>query len=70
MTAYRLFFFDAAEHIRGWVLLDCGDDGEAVREATGKADGRAMELWNLDRLVCRFPVDPVPKPQPPLTTPG
>ena len=64
MPAYRLFYFDAAEHIRQFVVLEAEDDDDAVRQADGKCDGRAMELWLGARLVRQFPADPGRAPQP------
>ncbi len=69
MSAYRLFFFDAAEHIRAWTVIECDGDTEAVRLADEKCDGRAMELWDRDRLVRHFPVDPGRRPQQPTLRP-
>ncbi len=62
MHAYRLFFFDAAEHIRAWAVLESEDDAGAIRLADEKADGRAMELWDHERLVHQFAVDPARTP--------
>ncbi len=70
MRAYRLFFFDAAEHIRGWTVLESQDDAEAVRMAEEKCDGRAMELWDRERLVHQFAADPTRTPRPTLKPPG
>ena len=63
MSAYRLFYFDAAEHIRQFVVLEAEDDDDAMRQADEKCDGRAMELWLGARLVHQFPADPGRAPQ-------
>jgi hypothetical protein len=55
MPDYRLYFFDDEGHIRHVVALDCVDDAEAVRLVPEHADGSAMELWELSRLVRQFP---------------
>ncbi len=65
MQAYRLFFFDLAEHIRQWAVIECDDDDQAIRLAAEKADGRPMELWLRDRLVHQFAADPTRLPPPP-----
>jgi hypothetical protein len=63
MLDYRLYFLDDAGHIQGVVEFDCADDEDAVTQAEGYADGRAMELWRRDRWIRRFsggerPADP------------
>jgi hypothetical protein len=55
MPDYRLYFLDRSGHIGGVVELTCDDDGAAGDEARAHADGRAMELWNRERQVRRFP---------------
>jgi hypothetical protein len=47
------------------VEFDGSDDADAVAQAEGYADGRAMELWRRDRWIRRFPggehpADPAP----------
>jgi hypothetical protein len=54
MADYRLYFLDPSNHIRGVVEFGSDDDGQAAEHARSHADGRAMELWNRDRLVQRF----------------
>lgn len=53
MAYYRLYFLDGRSHIRHAVELECESDDSAVETARGHADGRAMELWNRERLVWR-----------------
>ncbi len=62
MPGYRLYFFDQAEHIRQAAVIESDDDDGAMHAACGKRDGRAMELWRLDRLVRRFPAAPAARP--------
>jgi hypothetical protein len=57
VQAYRLFYFDKAEHIRKAVVLECDTDDEAVALALQRSDGRAMELWLQARLVRPFPLE-------------
>ncbi len=70
MRAYRLFFFDSAEHIRGWAVVESDDDIGAIRLADEKCDGRAMELWDHERLVHQFAADPGRNPRPQLKPQG
>ena len=65
MQAYRLFYFDKADHIRKAVVLECDSDEEAIALAQQQSDGPAMELWLQTRLVRPFPVgDRTPAPEP------
>jgi hypothetical protein len=54
---YRLYFLDPAGHIGKAVELDCEDDAQAIRGVEPHRDGRAMELWQTDRLVKTYPAD-------------
>jgi hypothetical protein len=55
MPEYRLYFISPEpRHIRDLVRFIASDDLAAVRRAAELADGRAMELWNGDRLVKAF----------------
>ena len=55
MTDYRLYFRGADGHFLGIVELDCPDDEAALESVAAHADGRAMELWQRQRLVKTFP---------------
>ena len=59
---FRLYYFDAEDHIREAIVLKCEGEEEAVGLAVAKSDGRAMELWMRDHLVRRFPLDPGYRP--------
>jgi hypothetical protein len=52
---YRLYFLDAARHIRDVMELACDGDAQAVEAAEQLHDGRATELWQRARLVKAFP---------------
>lgn len=52
---YRLYFLDAQGRLRARVDLECEDDGDAMRVAEARADGRAMELWRRAVLIREFP---------------
>lgn len=54
MADYRLYFLDAANHIRRAVEFHCEDDAAATLRAHTEADGRCMELWSRSRFVRRF----------------
>ena len=47
---YRLYF-RGPKGFEKHVELDVSSDDEAVRAAQGQFDGRAIEVWNLERLV-------------------
>jgi hypothetical protein len=73
MMSYRLYFLTAEMVIAGASVFDSPTDEEAIEYALARADGRAMELWSLDRFVRAFPDKasadedgPSPAPQPPL----
>ena len=54
---YRLYFLDVASRIREVIDMECVDDAAALAQVApyiGK--GRAMELWNQDRVVRKFDV--------------
>jgi hypothetical protein len=55
MRYYRLYFLNSAGRIQQALDMECVDDDAAIEEASPKADGRDMELWNRDRIVHRFP---------------
>jgi len=48
---YRLYFLSADGRMSDVVELHCDSDEDALAEAEGRRDGRAMELWNEQRLV-------------------
>ena len=52
---YRAYFLDDQGRIRACLDCSCPDDAVARRFAADAFDGRAMELWNLDRLVETYP---------------
>lgn len=69
MPAYRLFFFDQAEHIRDATVIECDTDADAIARALEKHDGRAMELWLRTHLIKQFPTEPS-GPKPPFRPKG
>ncbi len=44
MTAYRLYYFDAAA-LAGAEEIHAADDAEALRIATQRAAGHGVEIW-------------------------
>jgi hypothetical protein len=73
MMSYRLYFLTAEMIIAGASVFDSATDEEAIEYARDRSDGRAMELWSLDRFVRSFPDDasgheetPSPARRPPL----
>lgn len=55
--AYRLYFLNAAGRITGVAEFVSETDEDALGAAVMRRDGRAMELWSLDRQVAVFPVE-------------
>jgi hypothetical protein len=55
MPTYRLYALDNHEHIAGPPqIITCDTDEEAIQQAQVFVDGRALELWELERLVARL----------------
>jgi len=69
MLDYRLYFLDDAGHIQGVVEFDGSDDADALAQAEGYADVRAMELWRRDRWIRRFPGGEHPADPSPIELP-
>jgi hypothetical protein len=56
MPQYRLYFIDPhPRHIREIAEFVGKDDDDALREAQGRSDGRAMELWREGQVIRSFP---------------
>jgi hypothetical protein len=66
MAAYRLYFVGANGHFADVEVLDCRDDDAAIKASKQHADGRAMELWQHERMVATFPAQPHDGPPPPF----
>ncbi len=56
MPYYRLYY-KAGERIRDVLDFNCHDDPAALRQACASRDGRAMELWRLDRMLWTWEAD-------------
>jgi hypothetical protein len=55
MPDYRVYAVDEAGHISGMPLvIDCKDDKEAVERAKELKDGKALEVWLLDRRIAEI----------------
>ena len=54
MPNYRLYFLDAAGHIKRRIELDCRDDGEAIEQSSKHDVGAGLELWCGERRVKVF----------------
>ena len=59
MAIYRLFFFDALNHIWGAEILNCVSDDEALKAAQPFTSAGDLEVWDHSRLVARLPGTPV-----------
>jgi hypothetical protein len=52
---YRFYILDPDAHIPAPPTIDdCRDDQAAAQKAKRHLDGKAIEVWNLDRLVIRL----------------
>ena len=55
MVGYRIFAFEEDSHIVGPpVIIECESDQEAIEAAKKMLDGKALEIWQLDRRVARL----------------
>ena len=55
MIGYRIFAFDEDNHIVGVpVIIECEGDQEAIEAANQLLEGKALEIWQLDRRVARL----------------
>jgi hypothetical protein len=61
MNLYRLYFLDDEDHIRHRVDFHCNSDDQAIEAVAAHVDGRAMELWEVDRFIRRFPKQTAPR---------
>ncbi|HEY2358196.1 MAG TPA: hypothetical protein VGH86_12165 [Phenylobacterium sp.] len=55
MPEYKLYLVDEDGHFVGAFDLTCPDDDAAIAIVKKRADPCATELWQLGRLVRRFP---------------
>ena len=53
--AYRLYFFDSANHIDDVAVLACANDSEAIDAARQASNRRRRELWDRDRFILSLP---------------
>jgi hypothetical protein len=60
MAEYRIYYFDPDVHIFRADAFECADDAKAEVIARSRANGHAVELWNLDRRIGRFESPPRP----------
>jgi hypothetical protein len=58
MAHYRVYFLDGASHINEAAALDCENDEEAIKKATGIRYSHAIEVWQGERLVKRIEPEP------------
>ena len=53
LSSYRLYRLDGAGKISAAEWIEAAEDGDALRQARGRADGGSFELWQKDRLIER-----------------
>jgi hypothetical protein len=58
MAHYRVYFLDGASHINEAAALDCENDEEAIKKATGISYSHVIEVWQEARLVKRIEPEP------------
>ncbi|HEY1381998.1 MAG TPA: hypothetical protein VGF43_00205 [Dongiaceae bacterium] len=55
MPAYRFYFIDGTDHIRGVEVIDCADDAAAKQRSEAilheRKDVAAIEVWREKDLV-------------------
>jgi hypothetical protein len=54
MPEYRTYHIGIDNHFIGSTPMICDDDAEAIAQASGLANGRAIEVWRAGRLVKRL----------------
>jgi hypothetical protein len=55
MTAYRFYFLDSAGHVAGPPdIVECADDRAAIEAAKALVNGKAIEVWEMARIVIRL----------------
>jgi hypothetical protein len=55
---YRIYSIRPDGHIAGpAVVVECGDDKEAIQKTQQAVNGKDVELWEGSRLIVRFPSD-------------
>ena len=54
MRHYRLYFFDAGQHIARFESIEAAGDEDAIELAIGHAGQQRMELWQRARIVRTF----------------
>ena len=59
MAYYRLYF-KVGGQIKDVAEVIVDDDKAALDQATAAFDGRAMELWELGRMVASWEAQPAP----------
>jgi hypothetical protein len=56
MPTYRVYYVDRSGHIsRPPEVILCADDKEAAEYAKRFIDGLDIEVWDLARLVVKYP---------------
>jgi hypothetical protein len=59
MPAYRIYSVgDDGNFSNAPEFIECADDKAAVEKATQQLNGRALEIWDHDRLVAQLRPSP------------
>jgi hypothetical protein len=54
MSQYRVYYLDDDDHVTHAADIDAADDGAARAQARALASAVVVEIWKLDRFLCRF----------------
>jgi hypothetical protein len=58
MPKYRIHTTSPEGHISAPpFIVECADDQEAIDKAAQAVNGKAVELWEGNRFIVRFPAD-------------
>ncbi len=54
MAEYRAYLIGDDGHFQSVRVLECPNDAKAIAQAKKLLDGADIELWQLERMVCRL----------------
>lgn len=55
MNPYRLYVLEQGGHIADPpLIMECADDGDAIRQARQYLDGKDLEVWQEARFIARL----------------
>jgi hypothetical protein len=54
MPTYRAYLMDADDRVVSYRPIDADTEADALKAARGFAEGCAVEVWHLDRMIGRL----------------